>query len=71
MPSDKCACCREMAARPDVWCGKDADSVKSFDVDYKLLSPDVFSADSGPDVGIQEVRSKYSSNENNNAINSK
>lgn len=48
-------CFRSSCIPPEVWCSKTAEDLKQFDVDYKLLSPDIFSAVSGPDVGVEFI----------------
>lgn len=62
-------CSRSAFSPPEVWCAKTAEDLKKFPVDYNLLSPDIYSALSGPDEGVKFVDSlkKTEDNKNNNS----
>lgn len=65
-----CTCCRSAFAPPKVWCARSLNEVKNHPVDYKILSPDIYSAVSGPDIGvefIQKLDAEAKHNINNNA----
>ena len=59
-------CSRSAFTPPEVWCAKTAEELKSFPVDYNLLSPDIYSALSGPDEGVKFVDSLIANEDNKN-----
>lgn len=62
-------CCRTAFSPPEVWCAQTAEELKSFPVDYNILSPDIYSAHSGPDEGVKFVKCLLSKEDctNNNS----